>query len=68
MPPPPPAVAGVKPAARMIAAATAIPAALWAFVAFASNRPAENGRLSPLLLALSSVVIWLTVLLLPRRR
>jgi hypothetical protein len=64
---PPPVVAESKTAARMIATATAIPAALWALVAFAPNRYAGNGSLS-LLLALSSIVIWLIVLLLPRRR
>jgi GntR family transcriptional regulator len=65
---PPPVVTDGKAAACMIAAATAIPAALWAFVAFAPNKYAENGSLSLLLLALSSIVIWLIVLLLPRRR
>jgi len=65
---PPPVVAESKTAARMIAAATAIPAALWAFVAFAPNRYAGHGSLSLLLLALSSVFIWLIVALLPRRR
>jgi GntR family transcriptional regulator len=68
VPPLPPVVTESKTAARMIAAATAIPAALWAFVAFAPNRYAENGSLSLLFLALSSIFIWLIVLLLPRRR
>ena len=66
--PPPPVATESKAAARMIAAATAIPAALWAFVAFAPNGYAGHGTLSLLLLALSSIVIWLIVLLLPRRR
>jgi hypothetical protein len=54
--PPPPVVTDVKTAARMSATATAIPAALWAFVVFAPNA-------FLLLLALSSTLVWLIFLL-----
>jgi Domain of unknown function (DUF1707) len=60
--PPPPSVADGKAAARMIATATAIPAALWAFVFFAPNSYTDNGGF--FLLITSSTVVWLIVLLL----
>jgi GntR family transcriptional regulator len=62
----PPVVADIKTAARMIATATAIPAALWALVVFAPSRYTDNGGLAPLVL--SSTFIWLIALLLSRRR
>jgi hypothetical protein len=60
--PPPPVVTDVKTAARMIATATAIPAALWAFVIFAPSRYTESGGLA--LVVLWSTGLWLIFLLL----
>jgi hypothetical protein len=62
VPPPPPVVTDVKTAARMIATATAIPAALWAFVAFAPARYTDNAGLA--LLVFSSTLLWLIFLFL----
>jgi hypothetical protein len=59
---PPPVVTDVKTAARMIATATAIPAASWAFLIFAPNRYTDNAGLA--LLVLSSTFVWLIFLLL----
>jgi hypothetical protein len=60
--PPPPVVTDVKTAARMIATATAIPAALWAFVFLAPPRYTDNGGVA--LLVLWSTALWLIFLLL----
>jgi hypothetical protein len=65
---PPPVVTDVKTAARVIAAATAIPAALWMLVVFAPNGYVGDGSLALLLPVVSSTFLGLIVLLLSRRR
>ena len=60
---PSPVVTDRKAAARMIATATAIPAALWAFVLFAPNSYVEDGGVALALLVLSSTFVWLICLL-----
>ena len=62
--PSPPVVTDRKAAARMIATATAIPAALWTFVFFAPNRYVEDGGVALALVVLSSTLVWLICLLL----
>jgi len=62
--PAPPVVTDMKAAARMIATATAIPAALWAFVVFAPNGYVEDGGAALALVVLSSTFVWLICLLL----
>jgi hypothetical protein len=62
--PSPPVVTDRKAAARMIATATAIPAALWAFVVFAPNSYVEDGGVALALVVLSSTLVWLICLLL----
>jgi hypothetical protein len=59
--PPPPVVTDVKTAARMIATATAIPAALWAFVFLA---PPLSVYLGGALVVFGSTALWLIFLLL----
>jgi len=66
--PPSPVVTDTKTAARMIATAAVIPAALWALVVLVPNRYVESGSLFPPLLVLSSTVIWVIALLLSLRR
>ena len=61
--PSPPVVTDRKAAARMIATATAIPAALWAFVLFAPNSYVEDGGVALALLVMSSTFVWLICLL-----
>jgi hypothetical protein len=60
--PPPPPVTDIKAAARTIATATAVPAGLWAFVAFAPGGYADHGGVYVLVMA--STFVWLIVLLL----
>ena len=60
--PPPPPVTDIKAAARAIATATAVPAGLWAFVAFAPGGYADHGGVYVLVMA--STFVWLIVLLL----
>jgi uncharacterized membrane protein len=59
---PPASVTDTKPAARIIATATAVPAGLWAYVIFAPGGHVDHGGI--FLLVTASTFVWLMVLLL----